>query len=298
METPKNIFVKYKNNPVFGNSELGTCFDVYVTKDNGRYRMDFSWRRKGALAVTFSDDGINWEEPTITLPLNMKSGWEDEVNRNCVLKIDGKYKMWYTGQARGLSFIGYAESNDGINFQRLSDEPILIPERPWEKQSVMNPCILFEDGVYKMWYAAGETYEPNVLAYAESNDGIHWTRSPINPIFTADKRNKYEQDRVGGCQVVNVSGLGYLMFYIGYEDIDTARICIACSKNGKTEWKRFKRNPIVSPVSEAWDADACYKPSFILDKNKIMLWYNGRRNRDEYIGLVTSDYNFSKDDFI
>lgn len=37
-------FVKYENNPVLGSKELGTCFDVYVTREDGRYRMDFSWR--------------------------------------------------------------------------------------------------------------------------------------------------------------------------------------------------------------------------------------------------------------
>jgi hypothetical protein len=35
-------FIKYENNPVLGSKELGTCFDVYVTRENGRYRMDFS----------------------------------------------------------------------------------------------------------------------------------------------------------------------------------------------------------------------------------------------------------------
>ena len=53
-----DVFVKYPCNPIFGGGELGTCFDVYVSRDKGRYRMDFSWRPKKSLAVTFSDDGI------------------------------------------------------------------------------------------------------------------------------------------------------------------------------------------------------------------------------------------------
>ena len=106
------------------------------------------------MAVTFSDDGINWEEPRITLHNNLESGWEDDINRNCVLKMDGKYKMWYTGQARGYSFIGYAESDDGLNFYRPLNEPVLISERAWEGFSVMNPCVLYENGIYRMWYAA------------------------------------------------------------------------------------------------------------------------------------------------
>ena len=67
--------------------------------------MDFSWRAKRALAVAFSDDGINWSEPSITLGADKTSGWEDRVNSNCVLKIGDRYKMWYTGQALSLIHI-------------------------------------------------------------------------------------------------------------------------------------------------------------------------------------------------
>lgn len=285
------MFVKSEHNPVLGGPELGTCFDVYVTRDNGRYRMDFSWRPKKSLAVSFSDDGIHWEAPQITLAFDETTGWEDDLNRNCILKIDEKYKMWYTGQARGFSYIGYAESDDGLHFHRVLSEPVLISERAWEGFSVMNPCVLYENGKYRMWYAAGETYEPNVLAYAESDDGIHWTKAKINPIFVAEKKNLYEQDRVGGCQVMKTPDMGYVMFYIGYENIDKAQICIACSENGITQWKKSPANPVISPTPESWDADACYKPSFLWneDTHQWMLWYNGRREHDEYIGLALKE---------
>ena len=286
-----NNFEKLKNNPVFGDKSTGTVFDAYVWIDNGKYRMDFSWREKKACAVTFSDDGINWEKPVITLENNPKSGWEDLVNRNCVLKADGIYKMWYTGQARDHSYIGYAESKDGINFERVSDEPIMIPEFPWENASVMNPCVLYENNEYKMWYSAGETYEPNVLCYAHSKDGINWTKSKINPMFVCDANNEYEQQRIGGCQVLKTDDMGYVMFYIGYRDIDTASICVAKSENGLTQWSKSALNPIISPEKGSWDADACYKPTVVWNEKdkKWMLWYNGRTEINEYIGYAFYD---------
>ena len=251
-------FAKYENNPILGNTELGTCFDVYVTKESERYRMDFSWRPKKSLAVTFSDDGIHWEMPQTTLAFDDNTGWEERVTRNCVLKIDNKYKMWYTGHARGYCFIGYAESDDGINFKRVLTEPVLISDHYWEKTAVMNPCVLYEDGKYKMWYAGGETYEPNALGYAESDDGIHWTKSKFNPIFVKDEKNYYEQDRIGGCQIIRTEDMGYVMFYIGYENIDKAQVCIARSDNGITGWEKSPLNPIISPTPGSWDSDACF----------------------------------------
>ena len=138
-----------------------------------------------------------------------------------------------------------------------------------------------------MWYAAGEQYEPNVLAYATSKDGIHWDKLPANPIFNGFKDQPYERDRVGACQIVKADGWHY-MFYIGYEDIDTARICVARSRNGVTNWERNPYNPIVSPTIGSWDENACYKPSVVRDEknNCWLLWYNGRNKSAEYIGMV------------
>lgn len=285
-----SIFKKYASNPVFGKPETGSFFDPYVTWDGTRYRMDFSDRMNKACAVSFSRDGIHWDAPQITLPPHPLSGWEDHVNRNCVIRENGRYQMWYTGQARGYSFLGYAESTDGIHFSRCSDEPILVPEFPWEKESVMNPCVRYEAGRYRMWYSAGETYEPNVIAYAESSDGIHWQKRKANPIFVCDRHHPFEQNRIGGCCVVKTHD-AYVLFYIGYEDIDTARICAAKSHDGVVGWTRTPLNPLLEPDANGWDGDACYKPAALWNETaqKWMLWYNGRRGNAERIGLATCD---------
>lgn len=295
------IFEKFKDNPIFGSDETGTLFDVFVTTGrDGRLRMDLSTRRNNSLSVSFSDDGINWSVPQTTLPPDESSGWEDAVNRNCVLKIGDTYKMWFTGQAHGNSYIGLAESEDGITFRRVGSEPVLSPEEPFEGESVMNPCVLYEGGKYRMWYSAGETYEPNVLCYAESADGINFKKSPLNPILKNNPENEYEQERIGGCQVIPHSELGYLVFYIGYRDIHTACICCAYSRDGVTDFHRYRFNPLVSPSRGEWDNDSCYKPSALYDaeKNLWRIWYNGRGEAKEYIGLAQMKGDFKESDFM
>lgn len=290
--TKEGSFRKYPD-PVFGGPSTGTMFDAFVRKQpDGRLRMDVSWRPQSSFAVTFSDDGIRWSEPVVTLGPNPESGWEQIVNRNCVLPDPaGKgWLMWYTGQVwdggHGKSWIGIARSDDGIHFERFRRDPVLVPEADFEKESVMNPFVMIEDGKYRMWYAAGETYEPNTICYAESADGIRWTKYPGNPVFSANPGKEYEQERIGACDILRVGG-GYLMFYIGYRDINTACICAATSKDGITGWERVPENPLVMPTPDSWDADSCYKPTVVrADDGTYRLWYNGRRGGAEFIGYA------------
>ena len=169
----------------------------------------------------------------------------------------------------------------------------MIPELPWEKESVMNPFVLFneEREVYQMWYAGGETYEPNAIGYAESSDAVHWRKCPFNPIFVKGDA-PCERDRIGACHIERLPDGEFLMYYIGYEDINTARICVAKSPDGITRWRRCPENPIVD-IGEpgSWDQYACYKPSVYRDPGSgvRMLWYNGRNGHNEFIGLVRNE---------
>ncbi len=294
---------KYGNNPVLGG-EYGTCFDLSVIQDKGVYKMHFSWRPKKSIGYSESRDGFSWSAPEICLgPRDTEPGWEDELNRPAVVKKGGEYHMWYTGQYKagepdGTSHIFYAMSRDGRNFTRVSEKPVLFPEAAWEKSAVMCPDVMWdeEEQKFKMWYSAGEQYEPNAIGYAWSTDGIHWEKYGGNPMFYADPDNLWEQHKAAGCHVIKETDW-YYMFYIGYCNEDYAQIGIARSKDGISGWERHPLNPIIAPDSDGWDAEACYKPYAIYDGEKWLLWYNGRKGCLEQIGVVTHaghDLGFDK----
>jgi predicted GH43/DUF377 family glycosyl hydrolase len=282
-------WTKYPNNPVLGG-KLGTCFDVSLLKENATYQMYFSWRPKRSVALVESSDGIHWSDPpVIVLSPNDKTDWEQDINRPVVVKKSDGYHMWYTGQARGRSWIGYATSGDGKTWTRQSDKPVLWPDQPWEKVALMCPHVIWDEGgkQFRMWYSGGEQYEPDAIGYATSPDGLHWAKRQDNPIFKSDPSREWERHKVTACQVVRHDGWFY-MFYIGFRDVDHAQIGLARSKDGITDWQRLPSNPIISPGKAAWDADACYKPYAIFDPKSArwMLWYNGRRGGVEQIGLA------------
>lgn len=281
---------KYSGDPVLGG-KLGTCFDMSVLKRGKEYLMWYSWRPKQSIALVKSRDGIHWSRPVIVLGPDPDSRWQADVNRPTVIRHAGEYHMWYTGQAHGHSWIGYAVSPDGIHWKRMSPKPVLSPDKPWEKVAVMCPDVIWDSSakIYRMWYSGGGDYEPNAIGYATSPDGIHWTKWGDNPIFRADPHDKWEQQRVTACQVIHFGGW-YYMFYIGFRNINRAQIGLARSKNGISGWQRLPGNPIIRPGvrDDAWDHDACYKPFALWDPshNRWLLWYNGRNSHFEQIGLA------------
>jgi predicted GH43/DUF377 family glycosyl hydrolase len=283
-------WVKYLGNPVLGG-QYGTCFDVSLLRENGAYRMWVSWRPKASVALVESKDGLRWSgPPRIVLGPRPETGWENDINRPAIVKKEDGYHMWYTGQTDDHSAIGYATSADGLNWKRMSDKPVLAPSEPWEKVALMCPDVIWDARakLFRMWYSGGEQYEPDAIGYATSPDGLHWTKNVNNPIFKSDPRLDWEKYKVTACQVTQ-DGDWYLMFYIGFRDIDHAQIGVARSKDGITDWQRLPANPIVRPTLDGWDADACYKPFAIFDGGKWLLWYNGRHASLEQIGVVTHE---------
>ena len=192
-----------------------------------------------------------------------------------------------TIQRESLPGVGYATSADGRRFERRSAKPVLSPEEPWEKTSVMCPHVIWDARLklFRMWYSGGEQYEPDAIGYATSSDGMHWRRNGQNPVFRPDPTVEWERHKVTACQVVQQGEMHY-MFYIGFRDVDHAQIGLARSRDGVSGWERLPANPIIRPGRDKWDHDACYKPVAILDGNKWMLWYNGRQKTLEQIGLA------------
>jgi hypothetical protein len=68
--------------------------------------------------------------------------------------------------------IKYAESKDGREWSRTGK--ITIDLKDDSEFAISRPCVLKEQGIYKMWYSyRGKAYR---IGYAESKDGIIWVR--------------------------------------------------------------------------------------------------------------------------
>lgn len=207
--------------------------------------------------------------------------------------IEGKVFLYYTGFQLGLkvryhNFGGLALSDDGIEFQRVSEVPVL--DRSDEGLSVRaGQSVLFEDGLFKSWYSAGSEWVDvggklrptyNVF-HSTSKDGLNFGRSG-QLCVSCDQRVEHG---LGRPQIVRIAD-GYLLFY-------TRRIVedmkywmgVSRSEDG-INWERIDEEIGISHSRSGWDSEMLYFPSLIQTDEKTYLFYSGNEFGREGFGYA------------
>ena len=301
MNVSEKTWRKAENNPVLRWDDWGTMFDPSIVLDNPpfpRYRLYFSWRPQNSIAVVESSDSATWSKPRIVLgAIPRENDAERSLNRQSVLKKDGIYHMYYSGQGypgkEQHAWIFHAFSKDGYCWNR-DPECMIGGDFEWECCGIMCPHVIYEPEKkrFRMWYSAmsnpGIHYEPDCIGYAESSDGTRWSKPYNKPVFHASDVTGASLTRVTAAQILPYDNL-YYMFYIGFTSDSYAEIRMARSTDGINGWEDYPGNPIVTPDEDSWDADACYKPTVCFNGKNWLLWYNGRRGTREQIGLAIHD---------
>ena len=70
--------------------------------------------------------------------------------------------------------IKYAESTDGLIWKQ--DGLVCIDFKSRDETALARPCVLFENGIYRMWYSFKDPAIGYRMGYAESFNGLDWER--------------------------------------------------------------------------------------------------------------------------
>ncbi len=155
-------FVKYSNAPIVDRNGIDPYSISYpwVSREGLIWRMwygsNLSWGARETdmehvIKYAESSDGVKWNRTGIVC-IDFKSEEEYAISRPCVLKDEGVYKMWYS--YRGSHYrIGYAESEDGICWER-KDEEVGIDVSPsgWDSEMIEYPFVFDYEGERYMLY--------------------------------------------------------------------------------------------------------------------------------------------------
>ncbi len=170
-----------------------------------------------------------------------------------------------------ISRIGLAVSEDGYNFQRCGKNPVITPERRYEKRGCEDPRITKINNKYYMTYVAFSGKKTHiVLAEADKPEGFWKKRGVI-----------IKKTKSGGLIPKKINNKYYLYF----GDIN---MYVATSRDLK-KWK-IHDDPVLTPRRDKFDSKLVeIGPCPIVTKEGIFVVYNSS-NGDEYnVGYAMFD---------
>lgn len=124
------------------------------------------------IRYTESTDGVHWQAPgQVCISPDRENDYS--VGRPWVIRDGALYRMWYSIRSKGpvRYRIGYAESTDGVAWQRKDDEAgIECSPEGWDSQMICYPCVVDVKGKRYMFYN-GNRHGESGFGYAVLEDG-------------------------------------------------------------------------------------------------------------------------------
>lgn len=286
----------HKPTPLLVDSKtLRIYFGVRAT--DGRTRTTF-------VDVAADDPSVILRiSPEPVLDLGPIGAFDDSGANVCSLVRNGdSIYMYYIGwnpstTVHTRNSIGLAISKDGgETFQRAYYGPVLDRNKnePYYTGAV---DVVKESGQFRMWYTSGTEWvmvkgRPEIryhIKYAESTDGIDWTRRGISCIPP-----RTPTEAIARPSVLRINGK-YLMWY-SRREIDgfrsrresMYRAGFATSDDG-ISWTRCDELAGLEPSPEGWDSEAIAYPYATDISGRLLLFYNGNGFGKSGFGYATGE---------
>lgn len=229
----------------------------------------------------------------------------------CVARIGNKWHLYYTGRAangEGLqSFrgIGLAISDDLINWEKWSKEPVLLGNgfSEWPNNqgiagggSIIKLPTSESRDLYRMYYTlATGTPSENLIedqakqsVVAHSYDGIKWSNKKV--VLRPRLDAAYENAATTGLTVWETRNEWRAIYPAIGTKFGAYSICEATSKDG-LNWYRGApgENLSLPPGKTAWENEMTAYPNIVHEGDKIRLFYCGNDYGRTGIGTAVAE---------
>lgn len=224
--------VAVSEKPVLDVGEPG-CFDdsgvnpsSLIGTDLGNCLYYIGWQRSERVPyLLFAGIAVRQGDGTFRrfsrAPVLERSNVEPFLRSATTILRDGnRYRCWYVAGRQWIEVGGrpYPEyvikhiaSADGIHW--AGDGQTCIDFESPSEFGFGRPWVVRENGKYIMWYSIRSRTEPYQMGYAESHDGLHWTRLDRQVGLTRSESG-WDSEMVCYPSVVTSEGR-QLMFYNG-----------------------------------------------------------------------------------
>jgi len=174
VKVSKDLFKRVKKVPILrrnDNEPISILTAPFVIKEKEKFRM---WYVSGIrwinpdlpqydIKYAESEDGVEWSQSgKVAIPLRKD---ENVLARPFVWK-DGRYKMLFSFKKKGKNYqIGYAESDDGIEWKRIDNHGYTPPVSDWDNEMQAYPIVI-KNEKYEFMLYNGNSYGKMGIGYA------------------------------------------------------------------------------------------------------------------------------------
>jgi hypothetical protein len=213
-----------------------------------------------------------------------------------------------TGTCAGINGshwrIGMAESADGVTFTRVAGTGpggAMIDNGDstrFDSQLTYRPVVLKDVDatgalLYRMWFngstapfncPSGKLALNRRIGYAESSDGLHWTKlydgpGPGGSVLPLGAAGAIDEQQVGYVSVLK-DGAEYKLYYSANDASNTWRVALATSSDART-WTKVPGKLAGGAILDtgpagSFDFACAYQPSVVKERDQLYrMWYRG-----------------------
>jgi hypothetical protein len=225
--TDKCRILDVSDNPVLTPGSVGLFDDsgvsmgCMITFEGKKYLYYIGWNLsvtvpwRNTIGVAISNGRSTHFEKYSKVPIIDRS----EVDPYClsypfVLADNGIFRMWYGSnlswgkQEKDMRHvIKYATSTDGMEW--ITPGTVVLNLKDSSEYAISRPHVVKDTNVYKMWYSyRGEAYR---IGYAESPDGVEWTRKDNKAGIDVSARG-WDSEMIAYPFVFDHAGQRYMLY--------------------------------------------------------------------------------------
>ncbi len=237
--------------------------------------------------IRVSNDLINWEEIGKINPLDEVKNSDNGVRYNSdphLVYNDNTKELecfWrYVDSKENIIKIYRRKTKDGLNWTKKE----LIYTSKRDKNDWISPAIIYEDGLYKIWYVF-----KTQVHYIESSDLKEFTDDRIINIEYEDSVKSWHLDVIH-------TDKGYEMLLVAFSDWKHRALMNLYYTYSVDNINYDMASVILKPTTGTnyWDNSGLYRSSFIYENHKYYVFYSGQgTNNAKGIGLMTGNDIFN-----